>query len=135
MVGTAIVREHPLTGDPLAVEPGNSPEQETHSRLLLLIGQYLDIGQPRGIGVGDMGFFMTSTTRTAEAPITSDPLSYPLKTGQLFGPRGSCRRAGPTGNDVADQLVGDSQPGGASSAHGVGLQRAGVAVDRASAAG
>ncbi len=36
-VGTAVDREPPLTRGHLAVEPGNSPEQETRSRLLLLI--------------------------------------------------------------------------------------------------
>jgi hypothetical protein len=68
----------------MAVEPGHSPQQESHRCLLLLVWEHFHVGQPGGVIHCNVGLFITGSTRRTQTPIASDPVADPLKACQLF---------------------------------------------------
>ena len=80
-----VIRENPLAADSLAIEPGHGPQQKAHRGCLLLVRQHFDVSQSCGIIDSHMSFLLTGTTATAEPSISGDPVTNPLKAGELFG--------------------------------------------------
>lgn len=76
-------------GDSPAVEPGHRTKHEAQGGVLLLVGQHLHIGQPRGVNRyaeacgynGEMGLLLALSRGAAKAPITSDAVADSLKAG------------------------------------------------------
>ena len=84
LVGRAVVAEHPSALDPLAVEPGHSTAQEAHCCRPLLVSQYLDVGQPRGVIHRDMDPFVAGSGGASFAWVAGDPVANAVEPGQLF---------------------------------------------------
>ena len=68
---SAVVTQDATTGDLLAVEPGNFSHHETNRCDLLLVRQYLDVGQSCSVFHGHSGFLVIGTKVDA-------PLAHPL---------------------------------------------------------
>jgi hypothetical protein len=58
---------------------------------LLLIRQHLDVSQPCGVVDRDVGLLVTRTTGAPKPAISGDPVTDPLKAGQLLLLRRSLR--------------------------------------------
>jgi hypothetical protein len=71
--------------DPLLKKPAPSTSETANDRSPSLVGQHLDVSQPRGIVDGDMHLLVSNVTRGALPSITSDPMADTLESGQLFG--------------------------------------------------
>ncbi len=89
--GAAVIGEHTLASNPLGIEPGHRPQQETDGRSLLLIRQHLDLDKASAIVDGHMGFLKARATAGSQTPITSDPVPDALKEGPLLLRRRSLR--------------------------------------------
>ena len=63
----------------------SSPQQKTHGGCLLLVRQHFDVSQSCGVVEGHMNFLVPGTTGAAKPAITGDPVTNPVKAGQLFG--------------------------------------------------
>ena len=95
-VGAAIFGDNPLAADPLVIESSHGHQQKAHRDCLLLIRQHLDVSHSCVAVDGHMSFFVTGTMGGAQAAITGDPLTEPLKAGELFGVDVDCvARSGP----------------------------------------
>ena len=62
MVGGSVVREHSPTADSLLREPAERTGQEANGRRLLIIGEYLHLGQASGVVDRDVHLFVTGAT-------------------------------------------------------------------------
>lgn len=77
-----VVAHHPAAFDPLAVEPGDSTAEKADHRWILLVGQHLYVGQPRGVIDGDMDLVVANTIGAALLPIAGDAVTHLPQPGQ-----------------------------------------------------
>ncbi len=73
-VGRTLVRHQLVALHALAVEPRHSPAHKADRRGLLLVRQYLHVGQPRGVLDGDMHTVVADTAGAPLLTITGDAM-------------------------------------------------------------
>lgn len=81
--GSVVAHDHAAL-DPLAVEPGKRPGEEADLGWLLLVLQYLDVGQPRGVVNGDMDLVVADAAGAPFLAITGDSVPHFPEAGQGF---------------------------------------------------
>jgi len=75
-VGRAVVAHHPPAFDPLVVEPGDSTAEKADHRWLLLIRQYLDVGQAYGVIHGNMDLVVAEAVGAALLAIAGGAVAH-----------------------------------------------------------
>jgi len=75
-VGRAVVAHHPPALDALSVEPGDSSAEKADHRWLLLIRQYLDVGQACGVIHGNMDLVVADAVGAALLAIAGDAVAH-----------------------------------------------------------
>lgn len=91
-VGGIVVAHHPPALDALAVEPGNGTAEKADHSWFLLVRQYLDIGQPRGVNRfavvagndGDMALLVADAIGAPLLAVSGDPVAHLPEPGQGF---------------------------------------------------
>ncbi len=83
-IGGAVVAHHPAALDPLAVEPGKRPGEEADHGWFLLVLQYLDVRQPRGVVDGDMDLVVADAVGAPFLAITGDSVPHFPEASQGF---------------------------------------------------
>ena len=75
-VGGVVVTHQTVAFDLLAVEPGDGTAEKADHRWLLLLCQYLDVSQLRGVVDGNMGLAVADAVRAALLAITGDAVTH-----------------------------------------------------------
>lgn len=81
-VGRAVVAHHLSAQHALAVEPGQSPAQEADGRALLLVSEYLDVGQPCGVVDRSVDPVIADARGASLLLIAGDAMSDPAEADQ-----------------------------------------------------